>query len=175
MSGKVSAHPGQAERMMMTGETPLDGIEVEIGQKPIFDAFLASSLKQALISWDLSDLPPYEAVMACKTNAEVSALYAQYHADLHAFLWHATMAHFMIRLEEVAPPIAWAITADVKDYLDSGDAYTEWIWDWATTRGIDAEAVTTEARAKHAAWLAGPTRTNLEAAQAEAAERQEDQ
>ena len=139
---------------MTDAEPTLDGIEVEPSKAVVFDEFVKSQLKSGLIAFDRMEMPPFDVEYA--TNAEHEAAYAPYHAAVSSFLWHSTLAHVLIRVKENAPRIAEAIAFEVKDYLDAGDAYPEWIWDWAVGAGLDPDAIKDEARAKYEAWLATP-------------------
>jgi hypothetical protein len=142
---------------MTDAEPTLDGIEIEPSKAAVFDEFVKSQLKSGLIAFDRMEMPRFDSEYA--SNAEHEAAYAPYHAAVSSFLWHSTLAHVLIRVKENAPRIAEAIVSEVKDYLDSGDAYPEWIWDWAVAAGLDPDAVTAEAREKYEAWLASPPKT----------------
>jgi hypothetical protein len=150
------ARANEQEHQVTDTEPTLDGIEVEPSKAAVFDEFVKSQLKSGLIAFDRMEMPRFDAEYA--SNAEHAAAYAPYHAAVNSFLWHSTLAHVLIRVKENAPRIAEAIVSEVKDYLDAGDAYPEWIWDWAVAAGLDPETIKTEAREKYAAWLAAPPR-----------------
>ncbi|MEA9983680.1 hypothetical protein [Subtercola sp. RTI3] len=139
-----------------TEDTPLQGVDFEPPKALVFEEFLKESLSAALIYEDRMKLPEFGATDASKTHADAQAIYADYFRDLHAFLWHATTAHFLIRMQENVPRVAEAIAAEVKSWLEYGDLYQEWIWDWARERGMDPEKIRSEARMEHQAWLAEP-------------------
>lgn len=122
-------------------------------QTPPAAPFIAGLLEDALIADDRMKLPDWDAVKECTTNAEVRAMYEPYFHELHAFLFSATLAHVLIRLEENHPKLAAGIAAEVKDWLDAGDAYPEWVWQWAEERGLDPEKVRADARTAHEEWL----------------------
>lgn len=115
--------------------------------------FIADLLRDALVSDERMTLPDFDALHACKTNAEVEALYDPWYHHLFAFLMHATLAHVLIRIEENHPNLAAGLAAEVKDYLDAGDTYPELIWDWATARGLDPEQIRAKERTQHEEWL----------------------
>lgn len=123
---------------------------------PPADEFIRKLLIDALIADRSENLPELSASRACATNAEVAALYAPWNAATYAFLMHAVTAHLLIRIHETSPNLAAGLAREVEDYLDAGDAYPEWVWEWATARGINTEETIETARAKHAAWLAAP-------------------
>lgn len=131
-------------------EEKLPGLE---DQTPPAGPFIEGLLKDALVSGDAMHLPDLEAIHACKTNAEVEALYAPWYRDLHGFLFTASLAHVLIRLEENHPNLAAGLAAEVKDYLDAGDTYQEWVWEWAKARGLDPEQIPADARKAHDEWL----------------------
>jgi hypothetical protein len=137
----------------MSDELP--GLE---DQTPPAGPFIEDLLKQALVSEDLMTLPPLGATDDCKTNAEVEAVYAAWYRDVHAFLWHASLAHVLIRLEENHPNLAAGLAHEVKEFLEAGDVYPEWVWEWATDRGMDPAQIRAEARQKRADWLAAAPR-----------------
>jgi len=116
--------------------------------------FIAELLTQALVDFDRSNIPTLEASRACKTNAERDALYAPYLRDLYSFLWHSSLAHVLIRVEESSPNLAAGIAHEVQQWLDAGDAYPEWVYDWAKSRGLDPETIVREAGEARTAWLA---------------------
>ncbi len=138
----------------MTDET-LPGLEENT---PPAAPFIKTLLSEGLIAYDRMELPPADAAAALATNADVEALYAPWHRDLHDFLWAATLAHVLIRLEENHPNLAAGIAREVDQFLDAGDAYPEWIWEWATDRGLNPDEIIADARAKHEAWLASAPR-----------------
>ncbi|ANJ26790.1 hypothetical protein [Agromyces aureus] len=129
----------------------LPGLE---DQTPPAGPFIVSLLTNALIADDAMTLPELAATADCKTNAEVEAHYAAWYRDTYTFLMHASLAHVLIRLEENHPNLAAGIAAEVKDWLEAGDAYPELIWEWATKRGLDPEKIRADARTAHEEWLA---------------------
>jgi hypothetical protein len=131
-------------------EEKLPGLE---DQTPPAGPFIALLLKDALVADDAMHLPELEAIRACKTNAEIEALYDRWHHHTYAFLMHATLAHMLIRVEESHPNLAAGLAAEVKGFLDAGDAYPEWVWERAQARGIDPEQIRADARTKHEEWL----------------------
>ena len=128
----------------------LPGLE---DQTPPATEYIKELLRYALISDDAMQLPERDAIDACKTNAEVEALYDRWYHHTYAFLMHATLAHVLIRLEENHPNLAAGLAAEVQDFLDAGDAYPEWVWDWAEKRGLDPEKIRADARTKREEWL----------------------
>lgn len=123
-------------------------------QTPPAGPFITDLIMDALASEARMELPKMGAINACKTNAEVEALYDGWNHQMYAFLMHATLAHVLIRIEENHPNLAAGIAQEVRDFLDAGDVYNELIWDWATNRGMDPEQIRAEVLAKHAEWLA---------------------
>lgn len=134
----------------MTAEA-LPGME---DQTPPVGPFIVKLLESALISDDRMNLPERDAIEGCKTNAEVEALYDPWYHHTYAFLMHAALAHILIRIEETQPNLAAGLAAEVEDYLDAGDAYPEWVWQWAEERGLVPEEIRTEARTRREEWLA---------------------
>lgn len=128
----------------------LPGLE---DQTPPAGPFIESLLKNALIADDAMTLPELAETADCKTNTEVEAHYAAWYRDTYMFLMHASLAHVLIRLEENHPNLAAGLAAEVKDWLDAGDAYPEWVWDWAVKRGLDPEQIRADARERHEEWL----------------------
>lgn len=116
-------------------------------QTPPAGPFIADLLEGALIANDRMKLPDFGLIETCKTNAEIDALYLPYFNDLHALFYNACLAHVLIRVEENHPNLAAGLAAEVKDWLEAGDAYPEWIWEWATNRGLDPEKIIADARA----------------------------
>lgn len=135
-----------------TRDTPLEGIEVEESKRAVFEKLLTDSLRWALIADDQMELP--EVAPEGMSNAEREAHYAAWYRDIYTFLKHAVIAHFLVRLHENIPRVAEAIAAEVHEFLEAGDAYPEWVWQWAAERGMDPDAIVAEARAKRAEWLA---------------------
>lgn len=115
--------------------------------------FIKSQLESALIAFDRMELPSTEARDACKTNAEIDALYAPWLRDIHSFLSHATLAHVLIKVEENHPNLAAGIAHEVDAFLDAGDIYNEAVYDWAKHCGMDPEQIVADARTQHDEWL----------------------
>ena len=120
------------------------------------DGFIRDHLHDGLIYVDRMELPPWDAAYA--TNAELEAGHAQFYAAMNGFHLHAVIAHVLIRLRERDATLAETLAAELKSYLDAGDAYPEWVWDWAEAAGLEPEKVQSDSRAKHAQWLTEPTR-----------------
>lgn len=137
-----------------TQDTPLEGLDLGELKPAVFERLLRDSLRYAIVADNLMELP--EVPPAGMSNGEREAYYAAWHRDVYAFLKHSVIAHFLIRLHENVPRIAEAIAAEVSEFLEAGDAYPEWVWQWATDRGMDPEAIIAEARAKREEWLARP-------------------
>ncbi len=135
----------------MTDEViPLEGVDFGPSKAAVFDRLLSESLKQAIVLEDRATLPQHSEYA---TGADLEAAYTGWFRDTYGFLLNAVTA-----LQENVPRIAEAIASEVNDYLESGDAYPEWIWEWAAERGIDTEALRDEERARYATWLTLPPR-----------------
>jgi hypothetical protein len=134
-----------------------EGIMPETTEKPFtLDGFVADHLRDGLIYEDLMVLPPWDAEYALNSDREDA--YQPFYSAMNGFHFNAVLAHVLIRVKEANPDLAASIGAEVESYIDAGDAYPEWIWDWATEAGLDPEKIRAEAREKRAAWLAEPTR-----------------
>jgi hypothetical protein len=131
-------------------ENALPGLD---DRTPPAGPWIKDLLESALISHDRMELPELEATRACKTNAEVEALHDAWYHHTYAFLMHSALAHVFIRLEENHPNLAAGLAAEVKDWIESGDAYPEWIWEWASERGLDPDEVIASARRGREEWL----------------------
>lgn len=131
-------------------ESTLPGLE---DATPPAGPFIADLLRDALVSDDRMTMPEPDAIRACKTNAEVEALYDSWYHHVHAFLMHACLAHVLIRLEETSPNLAAGLADEVRGYLDDGGLYGELVWQWAEERGLVPEDIRTDARNRREEWL----------------------
>jgi hypothetical protein len=157
-SAEQIARAEEQEHEMTDTEPTLEGIEIEPSKAAVFDDFLKTMLASGLVALDRMTLPPWDTEYA--TNGDSEAAHAEYYRDMHEYLWSATIAHVLIRVKENAPRIAEAIAAEVGEYLDAGDTYPEWIWQWATEVGLDPEKIKADAREKREAWLKKPVRVS---------------
>lgn len=72
---------------------------------------------------------------------------AKWHNQLYVQLWHASIADLLIQIQTHFPAAADQIARDfVARGEDEGNG--EWIWEWATERGLDPESIIEDARAK---------------------------
>ena len=121
-----------------------------------FDTFLTDTLKQAAVnSYQTGSLLPAHENWA--TNAEMSAAYQPYNANLYAFLWHSIQAHMLIRVAGADPELAAKIAAEVEQFGEMGD-YSEWVWQWLDERGVDVDAYVAERIAESDEWKSKPYR-----------------
>jgi len=131
---------------------------------PPADEFIQQMLKSALVANDRSKLPKLGAAAQCKTNAEIETLYAPWYRDTYWFLFSSVTAHMLIRIKDLSPNFAAGLAREVQDWLDAGDAYPEWVWDWASAAGIDPDKTIAKARAEVADWLGQPSPAERERA-----------
>lgn len=132
--------------------------------------FIADLLRDAISAEQLTHhrLPPREDVEAAVTNAEIETLYLPFFRWVDAFTFRATTAHALRRLREIDPGAADELAAEMRSFMESGDAYPEWIWEWAEQEGVDAQAFADEERAAREKWLAEPTQYELKRREAAA-------
>lgn len=113
-------------------------------------------LKSALASNHTDALPDLNAADECKTKGELAALYAPFYSELYSFLFHAAIAHILIRVQDSYPAFAAGIAAEVADFIEDGGAYDEWVWEWADKRGLDPDRLIAEAKAHREEWVTKP-------------------
>jgi hypothetical protein len=132
--------------------------------------FIADMLRDAIAAEQLTHhrLPPRADVEAATTHAETEALYLPFFRWVDAFTFRATTVHVLRRLREIDPTAADEIAAEVWAFMESGDAYPEWIWEWAEQEGIDAQAFSDAEREARAKWLAEPTEYEIKRREAAA-------
>lgn len=70
---------------------------------------------------------------------------AKWHEQLYIMLWHGSIADLLIQIQTNFPHAADQIARDfVARGEDEGNG--EWIWEWATERGLDPEQIIEEAK-----------------------------
>lgn len=70
-------------------------------------------------------------------------------SNMHYFsyLLDSVIADMLMQIQGVNRTWADNAAAGLDNKLDSGDYYPEMLWEWATDRGLDPEAITEKARA----------------------------
>lgn len=78
-----------------------------------------------------------------------AAMAAQYKSlmFLQAFIQSAAITDLLQTIQRMAPGLADGIARDFDNLHESGEV-GEWLWEWATERGLDPEAIIEETRAK---------------------------
>lgn len=64
--------------------------------------------------------------------------------ELFLGIWHESMADLLIQIQTHFPAAADQIARDFHDRGEDG-CNGEWVWEWATERGLDPEAIRVEA------------------------------
>lgn len=71
---------------------------------------------------------------------------AEWRLHLYIATWQGSVADLLIQIQEAFPSAADQIARDFHERGEEGNG--EWIWDWATQRGLDPEKIQNDARAK---------------------------
>ena len=68
-------------------------------------------------------------------------------AYLYAMVGTQGTAALLILIQKLAPGLADKLLREWWEQVDAGDVLHEWVWEWATERGLDPEKISEEATA----------------------------
>lgn len=92
-----------------------------------------------------------DADMKFKPNdpaPEAQAAKWRRNAYLYAMVGTQGTAALLVLIQKLAPGLADKLLHEWWEQVDAGDVLHEWVWEWATERGLHPEAIRADAAAK---------------------------
>ncbi|WNM64570.1 hypothetical protein SEA_MIDNIGHTRAIN_83 [Arthrobacter phage MidnightRain] len=138
---------------MSTAE-PIEGQETLPAEFPepvlTCDLIIKREIKDAFTQWELwthyASEHRKKFELGDKSDASMAAMY-RYLMHLNAYIGSAVTVDLLRTIEGMAPGLADDIARQFDWAHESGES-GELLWDWATERGLDPDALTEEAKAE---------------------------
>lgn len=81
-------------------------------------------------------------------SLEAEAARWRRNAYLYNMVGTTGIAALLVMIQQLAPGLADKLLREWHERMEAGDVMSEWVWEWATERGLDPEAIHKDAATK---------------------------